>query len=37
MKSLIYSTLSLAFAVGLLAGCSGGDLVRAARLELALP
>ena len=25
MKSLVYSTLSLAFAVGILSGCSGSD------------
>ena len=27
MKSLVYSTLSLAFAVGILSGCSGSDNV----------
>ncbi len=27
MKTLIYSTLSLAFAVGILSGCSGSDSV----------
>ena len=27
MKSLVYSTLSLAFAVGILSGCSGSDSV----------
>lgn len=27
MKSLVYSTLSVAFAVGILSGCSGSDNV----------
>lgn len=27
MKSLVYSTLSLAFVIGILSGCSGGDNV----------